>query len=142
MSNLQAPKLLPRRVTFYDFTPRDQPLPRYDNGAMTHRYNYPTHCGGSTKIFEQIPKRKERKPIPGTAPDMYTGWGLYLIDGPNMGRLARVAIAVDVLSFLTSFIFGLVWLLASPDKSVGDAWTTASYIFAAGSAPIGILALL
>lgn len=73
---------------------------------------------------------------------MYTGWGLYLIDGPNMGRLARVAIAVDVLSFLTSFIFGLVWSLASPDKSVGDAWTTASYIFAAGSAPIGILALL
>jgi hypothetical protein len=144
VSNLQAPKLPPRRVTFYDFAPRDQPLPRYDNGAMMHRYNNPTHCGASTKIFEQIPKRKERKPIPGTAPDMYTGWGLYLIDGPDMGRLARVAIAVYVLSFLASFIFGLVWSLASPDtyKSVGDAWTTASYIFTAGAAPIGILALI
>jgi hypothetical protein len=89
-----------------------------------------------------MPKRKERKPDPGRAPDMFTGWGLYLTDGPDFRRLVRSAIAIYGMSFIASFTFGLVWSLASPDKSVGDAWTTAAYISTTGLAAIGILAIV
>lgn len=73
---------------------------------------------------------------------MFTGWGLYLMDGVDTRRLARVAVAILVVSIVASFVFGLVWSLASPDKSVGDAWTTAAYIASTGFASIAVLALL
>jgi hypothetical protein len=109
---------------------------------MMHRYWNPGVCEDTKMFFEQMPKRKDERPTPGVAPDMFTGWGMYLLDGPDVHRLIRTAIAIYSISFIASFTFGLVWSLASKDKSVGDAWTTAAYISTTGLAAMGILAVV
>jgi hypothetical protein len=142
MKRLQAPKLPPSFARHYDLKPRIFPIPPYDSAAMMHRYENPAHCRTSTEIFSQFPKRKDRLPIRGTAPDMYTGWGLHIIEGVDLRRVFKLGVAALALSFVASLVFGIAWSLSGPNREIGDAFTIAGWIVGSGTATLAILAVV
>lgn len=78
--------------------------PAISNDFLMHRFNTPTHFSQDKICFDQIPKRINERPTPGIAPDLHTGWGIYLEEGLDSHRICLLLLT----GFVSSGMFGLI----------------------------------
>lgn len=89
-----------------------------------HRFHHPEECEEDILCLNQIPKRVNVRPTPGSPPDLDTAWGMHLEEGLDIERI----VIVVLVGFVSSLAFGIVW--ATVKKSVQDGFSVAGYIAA------------
>ncbi|KAI8943819.1 hypothetical protein NX059_001792 [Plenodomus lindquistii] len=131
------PGLPPITESHYAYDPRPPGLvPPIGNNILMHRFNSPKECYTDDICLKQIPKRINERPTPGLAPDLHTGWGMYLEEGLDMERICALLLAV----FVTSGIFGLIWGICR--RSLQDGFTVAGFIASGEAVAVAGLQLL
>jgi hypothetical protein len=124
---IQPNQLPPVSKQHYDFHERNPShIPPIDNDFLIHRFFNPNKCYDSKFCLQQFPKKIGQAPTLGQAPDMFTGWGIYLQDGWSAEKICLWSFGV----FAISLIFGITWSATHKD-AMSDAFTVASYVLGA-----------
>lgn len=121
---LQPDQLPPLTASHYEFHERTPGrVPPISSEFLMHRFLSPSGCRSSTICLQQFPKRTGQAPVLGQAPDIFTGWGIYLQDGWSGERVCFWSFGV----FILSLSFGIIWSVTHRN-SIQDAFTVATYM--------------
>jgi len=130
---IQPDQLPPLSEQHYDFHERiPGHIPPIGSDFLMHRFSDPCKCRNNTLCLKQFPKRVGQAPVLGQAPDMFTGWGIYLKDGWSGEKLCIWSFGL----FVFSLIFGIVWS-TTHKAAIQDAFAIASYILGALASGLG-----
>jgi hypothetical protein len=121
----------------YAYDPRPPGrIPALGSDFLMHRFNSPKACYHDDICLNQIPKRINEPPTPGIAPDLYTGWGLFLEEGLDPDRICILLLT----GFVSSMTFGIVWGICK--GSLQDGFAVAGFLASSEAVAVATVQLL